>query len=121
MKNDNLFINMNYLEEALLNAKEALLEVINSFIENIPNEMLQLTLFIQEPDFELIKQKAHKIKASFSIVGMKAAADLCYQLEISAKNNSLAEVKSIFLKLEDQYESGYKELKQYKEKIMCRI
>ena len=113
MKKDTLIVDLKYLEEAFVGARGAILEVITAFLDGMPEEMQQLGKVVKDGNREQIQQRTHKIKASFSILGMKSATELCFQIETAAKNGTLLETHTLFSALKEQFSLGYEELREY--------
>jgi PAS domain S-box-containing protein len=107
-------IDLSYLKSISDNNKEFEKELIESFIYLIPIELDSLKLSVNNNDIKGIKAKAHKLRSSYSVVGIDAN-ELLDQLEyLESKNiinahNLIISLQKIQLKAIENLEQELKE------------
>ncbi|MDE3251503.1 MAG: PAS domain S-box protein [Bacteroidota bacterium] len=97
---------LTLLEE--LGDKNAILEVLNLFFENTPNEMKQLLELSEKNDQESLYKLAHKLKSAVAMVQSEKLRDLLKNIEMNAKEaknieesrEMVKEVQQLFARLE---------------------
>lgn len=97
---------LSLLEE--LGDKNAIVEVLNLFFENTPNEMKQLSELSEKNDQESLYKLAHKLKSAVAMVQSEKLRDLLKNIEMNAKEGKniqetkemVKEAQRLFGKLE---------------------
>ncbi|MES2514820.1 MAG: CHASE3 domain-containing protein [Bacteroidota bacterium] len=80
-QNDSL-INLEFLSKAVLGNKETMISIIDIFLEQIPEDLLEINAAVVKSDFATIKKRAHRMKSSASILGIDRLTMVLEELEI---------------------------------------
>lgn len=83
MQTEEKLYDLTLLEE--LGDKNAILEVLNLFFENTPNEIRQLEVLSEKNDQEKLYKLAHKLKSAVAMVQSEKLRDLLKNIEMNAK------------------------------------
>jgi two-component system, sensor histidine kinase and response regulator len=85
--------------------------VINIYLKNSPGLLKSLSQGIDASDSVAIFQSAHSLKSSSAMVGAMKIAELCKEMEIKGRINSLENVAELLSQLETEYDFVQKALK----------
>jgi len=77
----NEALDIGYLKQAYADDYQYALEMFQTFIEIIDDEMLLLKVQIEEMDKEKLKRQLHKIKPTFTMVGLGEYSKMIEDLE----------------------------------------
>ena len=69
------------LSEMMLGKKHLILEIIDSFLKQAPEELLNIELAVQNGDFPKIKNSAHTMKSSVLIMGISSLGPVLSEIE----------------------------------------
>jgi len=72
---------LSYLMHLMDNNAEIVLEVLAIFKSEVPKDMLNLELHLQNKDWELLGKTAHKLKSSVGNLGLTQLRDLFLFIE----------------------------------------
>jgi HPt (histidine-containing phosphotransfer) domain-containing protein len=102
-KLDHAFLNEMY-ENDIAYAEE----VFSAFLEQTKNEFKQVKNCSAGNDWQCVRQKLHKIKPTFSFVGLTALSEKCEEV-ISACDNKtdLQSLTPMWLMLEQEIEQSF--------------
>ncbi|MEZ4854677.1 histidine kinase [Flavobacterium sp.] len=108
-----LYYNLAKIYEISENDYEFALQVVSSFLEEVPIEIDLIKTGISEKDYNKVYASAHKIKPSLDLLGM----DLAFEenLEImkwAKKNGKKKEISETYKSLKKHVNSAIKELKK---------
>jgi len=87
-----------------------IVELFSIFADDSRNRLTSLEeLFVSTPDPHQVRIAAHSLKGSSANVGAVYLAELCFKLEIMARNNELnqaqevlSEIKSVFRNMQSE-------------------
>ena len=77
----NKLINLEFLKENTFGSKPAIVELLALFINTTGPMLSDLNKYCQAGDWNLLRQMAHKLKSSFSLLGVNEVETLLAQLE----------------------------------------
>ncbi|MBN1112310.1 MAG: Hpt domain-containing protein [Bacteroidales bacterium] len=121
MSNTYKYINLDYLFELTEGSQEFIDEMINIFINQVPEFIVELKTLYNNKDYTELSKAAHKAKSSVSIVGMNQLADNLKTLEMLAKEGISPErYKDIIDSFEFNCNSACEELKYYLQTVENR-
>lgn len=111
-KKINTVTNLDYLMDLSKGNTQFVKEMIDTFLEENPKEVLSLENAIQSRDFESIRQAAHLLLSSIQFVGLdKLIGDDVYEIEKLALNKALLEkIQHLFSKIKVICERSRSEL-----------
>jgi PAS domain S-box-containing protein len=82
---------------------EVLGDLINSYLEESPTIITQMTESLENKDFEGLQRGAHSLKSSSASLGATDLAKICQEMENTVKNNQFHECALILTKLLEEY------------------
>lgn len=71
-----------YLIEMMSNKKKLILEIMDTFLLQVPKEIEDLNEAVAKSDFVTVKSIAHTMKSSVSIMGMISSIPILREIEI---------------------------------------
>ena len=83
-KNDKLALLRAYLGDDTRQVKE----MLELFLENIPNDLKELTLLCEKNDIENTRKVAHRIKSSVKFFGLNEIGEILQKMEFLSKENT---------------------------------
>ncbi|WP_340075699.1 Hpt domain-containing protein [Leptobacterium sp. I13] len=104
--------NLDKVNELSGGDEEFTISIISVFLEETPQDILDLKEAIEKEDFQAIYKSAHKIKPNADIMGMEGARAKLLEIENQGKQDKDIEViKSLFPSVEASINSAITELK----------
>lgn len=83
-------IDFSYLKTVSNNNEEFIREIIDTFIDTIPEHLHQIKTCLLINDWEEVARVVHKIKSSLSLLGFQDVKNLAIEIENSIKDESQA-------------------------------
>jgi HPt (histidine-containing phosphotransfer) domain-containing protein len=80
------YADLGYLESMAMGSNEMIVEMIDLFIEQLPEFTEGMTSLNAKSDFVALGALAHKAKSSVAVMGMNDLANELKQLELAAKS-----------------------------------
>lgn len=115
---DYQFIDMSYLEDLALGSNEFKIEMLESFLNTTPESIDKMNRFISNGDWKGVGAIAHKMKTSFSFVGMGNMVQLSKKLQdLGLAGERTGEIAGMVTELADTYKKAEVELKQELSKL----
>lgn len=112
--------NLSILEE--LGDNSSLLDIINIFFENIPNEIEQLKSYLKENEADKLSKLAHKIKGAVSILQSTELAALLKNMELQAIGKSdISFLEKEMDKISNLFSILNKQLQKERDKIIKQM
>ncbi len=87
-----MIYNLDKLQELSGGDEEFIVSVVEVFIEETPQDLLNLKNAIENKDFEGIYQNAHKIKPNVDLLGMEEVRQNAYDIEMQGRNDKNMEI-----------------------------
>ena len=112
------YIDMSYLEELALGSDDFKVEMIESFLKSTPDSITKMKEAIAEANWKMVGVVAHKLKTSFSFVGMENMVQLSREIQdagLEAQN--IEEIPRMIEELADYYLKSEVELKKELEEL----
>jgi HPt (histidine-containing phosphotransfer) domain-containing protein len=91
------------LYELLGGDREALVELVDSFVDEAPERLAELRRGAEQGDAALLGRAAHTLKSDGSTFGAVELASLCRRLEVAARANELAGSADLVDRVEAQW------------------
>lgn len=118
MKKEWSIINITYLNSISNGDNKFINELIDMFLEQIPDYQNRLISLHKENDFENLARLAHKAKSAIIMMGMNDLASDLKKLEENAKEKkNIGDYHEIIVKFVNDTNSAILELKELKETI----
>lgn len=95
------------------NDPEFVMQIITLFVNEVPEDMKQIDLGIEQKDHKLAYSYAHKIKPSLDLLGMTVAHQEILEVEAWTKREGKRkEIIDTFESIKSQVEKAVKEIKK---------
>lgn len=95
------------------NDPEFVMQIISLFVSEVPQDLKQIGLGIQDKDHKLAYAYAHKIKPTLDLLGMTMAHEEILQVEAWTRaEGKKKEIEATFESIESQVEKAIKEIKK---------
>jgi HPt (histidine-containing phosphotransfer) domain-containing protein len=78
-------------------------ELLTLYIEHAPPKLQAIHEALERADFAALKRAAHSLKGSSANVGARGMHQVCERLEHDASPDRLAEARSLYAQLVDEY------------------
>lgn len=104
----------SYLREISDGDEEFIKEMIETFAEETPKDLKQITELAKQKDWQSVAKTAHKLKSSIKMFGFSQLRDQAFDIEQSGKN--LVDTDSLDTKVKDfvsNCETALNELKKH--------
>ena len=105
------------------NARALILELIDTYLQDMPARMTQLHRALDEGDLSTVHDTVHTLKSSSAVLGVSRFAALCKQIEIQTGNPStlsLTEIEAMAIQLDTEYEAAAAALKALRDELQNR-
>lgn len=83
---------------------EELAILLEIYVEDTPQLLNQMREAITQNNSDTLGAAAHRLKSSSATLGSVALAQLCQQLELMSQQNNLTDIKTIFPRVEREYQ-----------------
>ena len=91
----NSVIDLSYLEAAFDNNVMLLNTILQSFLDDTPNGLIELEALGNAKKWNEVKSTAHKIKTSFNTIGSKKAGSLLQSIESGVTGGDVSNFLSL--------------------------
>ncbi len=88
-------------------------ELVAIFLEQIPDFINNMKLFLEKENSEKLAREAHTAKSSAMIFGMTDAGKLLKEIQFLAENNKTQEIIPALKLVESEFENATEQLKEY--------
>lgn len=110
MESKNKYVDLSYLENMSGGSKELIKEMVEIFVAQIPEFILDMKNFLEKKDYQSLGLLAHKAKSSVAIMGMEELAQDLKDFELLAKDEQGIEKYPLFI---DRFEKDcYKAIEE---------
>ncbi len=108
------FCDLSFLKKTFDNDIEIIQGVLQIFIEETPKDYQKLKHAIEEKNWDIAQETAHKLKSSFKTIGLKNETDILQKIEYSSKERlEFSLLKEYFIELNQSYPKIIKEINRY--------
>lgn len=115
MENNEKLCDFQYLSETMGGNKEVISEIINAFIDEIPQQLQSINDAITKTDYSTIKKLAHHMKSSVSILGISKILPILKEIEnFGANATNIEKIKELYQNLDEMCNLALKEIEQEK-------
>ncbi len=95
------------------NDEEFVLQIIDLFVTEVPQDLKQIEIGIKEKDHKQAYAYAHKIKPTLDLLGMTMAFEEILQVEAWTRaEGKKNEIEATFESIQDQIDKAIKEIKK---------
>ena len=105
--------NLNYLNELAKGKPEFVKEMIDIFLEDNREEIINLEKNIQNKDYLLIKEVAHKMKSTIAFVGLDHLIEneLSEIEQMAIEKSDIRKIETPFIKVKEVCQKAAEELR----------
>ncbi|PKV52181.1 PAS domain S-box-containing protein [Aquimarina sp. MAR_2010_214] len=105
---------LSFLKNTFDNDTEIIKGVLQMFIDETPKDYQKLRQAIEEKNWGVTQETAHKLKSSFKTIGLKNETDILQKIEYSSKEKlDFNLLKEHFMVLNQSYSKIIKEINNY--------
>lgn len=105
------YIDLNYLQDLALGSKDFMIDMISSFLKTTPDALEKLKKANEEGDWKKVGSVAHKLKTSFSFMGMEDTVETAKALQDFGLNeHSVDQIDGLIEKMIVDYNNAEGEL-----------
>ena len=114
--NNGKVVDLTYVNDLSRGNKEFLKEMISVFLEENPQEIKTIEKAVEEKDYEVIKNTAHKLKSTIPFIGLDKIVgnDVSVMEALAANGSNIEMIKEHLTKIRSACEKAYKELEPIK-------
>jgi len=106
---------LSYLSETMSGKKKLIKEMMDVFLQQIPEELQSINDAIIKTDYPTIKNFAHTMKSSVSIMGVSVLKPILEEMEdLGAKATDMEKIKQLNQKLNLICKQGIEEIEREK-------
>ncbi|MCX6182629.1 MAG: Hpt domain-containing protein [Bacteroidetes bacterium] len=106
-------IDLNYLNDLSLGSKDFMEDIINSFLKTTPGSIEKMKECLVKQDWQQIGGIAHKLKTSYSFMGMSDMVEVSKELqECGLKVKELEKIPALLDQMTTAYGLAEVELKE---------
>ena len=110
--------NLHYLTEMMDNKKPLIGGIMDTFLQQIPEELKSINEAIAKTDYATIKSFAHTMKSSVSIMGISILTPILQEMEALGKTaTGIERIKELSIQLNVICQQAIKEIEKEKEKL----
>lgn len=107
--------NLKYLSETMGGKKKSIKEVIDTFVEQIPQQLLSINSAITKTNYSVIKRFAHLMRSSVSIMGISKLVPILQEMEtLGTKATGIEKIKELYQQLDAICKHALEELEKAK-------
>jgi HPt (histidine-containing phosphotransfer) domain-containing protein len=111
MENNNKHINLTYLKELSNGSNEFICQMISVFIAQTPEMIANMEEHLHKQDWKALHAVAHRMKPSFSFMGIKELETTIHTLEeYCLKKTNLDQIPDMLSTIKHTCEIAIKEL-----------
>lgn len=78
-------IDLSYLEEIANGNTDFIVEMIDLFLQQAPESLIQIREKVEKKEFQLVGNLAHKLKPTFAMIGVMSGSKLAERIEKSTR------------------------------------
>ncbi len=107
------YIDLNYLNDLSLGSKDFMQDIITSFIKTTPDSIAKMKECVNTEDWQQVGGIAHKLKTSFSFMGMDSMVEVSKVLQdygLNAKETN--KIAALIEQMDKAYVLAEEELKK---------
>ena len=119
-KYDNIIIDLTYLKEVASENVEFMVDMIDLFVAQTPGYVEDLKKAIEQKDWEKIAQTSHKLKPTFTFMGIEVGRELMSSIEQRAREKVDFEgISKDFDEIYQSFDHIYIKLQEKKEELLA--
>lgn len=117
MSNNFEYVNLDYLEEISGGDSEFQKDLIQIFLNQIPEFVNNMKQFLSDGKNELLGKEAHTAKSSVMVFMMEDSGSKLKKIQLLAEENNIDPIPEMLSDVESKLEGAQKELSAYVETL----
>jgi len=113
-QDDGALFNFHQMQEVMSDESSELIELLQSFFEDVGDRLTKLKGLLQINDLKAISKESHQIKGMSASFGLSALARAASALETTAQAGNSGAMSGLVISLEAAYRETVRELKRMK-------
>jgi PAS domain S-box-containing protein len=106
-------VNLNFLIESIGGKKDVIRETIDIFLSQVPEDIQILNEAVAQTDYTRIKNYAHKMKSTASLIGMYDVEPILAEMEsLGTNKKEIERIEILTINLNELCKQGIKEMEQ---------
>lgn len=119
IKSMSKLMNLDFLSRTVSGNKKVILDIINVFLEQMPEDMAAINDAVKKANFVGVKRQCHKMKSSVSIMGMDTLVNLLEEMEeLGDKAVDMQRIEKLNEQVNDLVQQAIQEVKEEKTNFM---
>ncbi len=111
--------NLSYLTETMGGKKKLIKEIMDVFLKQVPEELRSIEDAIQKTDYTAVKNIAHTMKSSVSIMGISVLEPILKEMEnLGAERIRIEKIKELNQKLAAMCKQALSEIERERPKYV---
>jgi len=111
--------NLNYLSEMMGGKKQLIKELLDEILSQVPQELNCINDAVDNSEYAIIKNNAHTMKTSVSIMGISMLTSLLQEMEdLCVVSANIEKIKELNQKLNLICKQALEEIKREKQKYV---
>ncbi len=106
-------VDFNHLDSIVNGDENFKKELISIFLEQIPDFLKNMKLFLEKKNTEKLAREAHTAKSSAMIFGMTDAGKLLKEIQLLAENKNTEEISPALQLVVSEFENATEQLHEY--------
>ncbi|HSH65122.1 MAG TPA: ATP-binding protein, partial [Bacteroidia bacterium] len=112
-------INLDFLIDSMGGKKDVIRETIDIFLSQMPEDLEIINEAVKIGDYLKIKNYAHKMKSTVSIIGIRALKPVLEEMEnLGAAKKDMERIKELTIELNEFCKLGIAEIQEEREKYI---
>ena len=107
------YIDLSYLEDLAMGSNDFKIEMLESFTRTTPESITKMLGCIENKDWKTLGGIAHKLKTSYSFMGMEDMVALSKELQdLGLEEQEVERIPAMVAQMKSAYEKAETELKE---------
>ncbi|WP_124980600.1 Hpt domain-containing protein [Nonlabens xiamenensis] len=117
-KTTNSILPLTDLRNSFDNDTDIIVSILDMFLEEVPQDYMQLQQYIGSGNYEAAGLQAHKVKSSYRTLGIQHMASILEKIEHQAKNNeNTQEIPELLAVFDAKYQDVQAQVIKTKDQI----
>lgn len=106
LRGEDIVVNMSFLEELAGDDRAILRDLIETFIATVPASVQQLKEAFEQQDWNTLRQKAHSLKSSLSVIKVDNLQEHCNVIETTASADTAEKIHFLITEISEKAKKG---------------
>ncbi|MDE3234424.1 MAG: Hpt domain-containing protein [Bacteroidota bacterium] len=106
LRGEDIVVNMSFLEELAGDDPATIRILIETFIATVPASVQQLKEAFEQHDWNTLRQKAHSLKSSLSVIKVDNLQEHCNVIETTASADNTEKIHLLITEINEKAKKG---------------